>query len=114
MAKETKNASVAFYCKRYKELKTLVAGRKICFSNHQYTSSEPVVIAALDKIDDIERYDEFLKKSTVKVNATVMARLEEEVKEELKKDLKEEVKLELEAELREDIEAELKAKLKIK
>jgi len=111
MTNKTENKpSVRFWCEQHKEMRTLIAGRKVKFSNHEYNTTDPVVIAGLDKLDCVERYEEAMKKKHLKLDAQTMTKLEAQVKAELKKELREEVRMELEAELRAEIEAELKKK----
>lgn len=119
-AKETK----IFYCEKYKELKTIVANKKIKFSNHQYSTSDVVVIKALEKMPTVEYYEDAMKKKAIKLDANTMQKLEssvrnellktmeKSVREELKKELEEEVRQEIEADIRDEITEEVTLKVK--
>lgn len=119
---EAKKESVRFYCENHKEMKTLIAGTKVRFINHEFSTADPIIIQGLDKLSSVVRYDEYIKKRNfaldkdtmskleASVRADLIKELEPKIRTELKEELKEEVRLELEAELRTEIEDELKAK----
>lgn len=100
-----------FWCENHKEMRTLIAGRKIKFINHEYSTSDPVIIAGLEKLAEVEDYEEAMKKKMVKVDKTTMTKIEAEVKEEMKKKIYEEEKVKMEKELRKEIEKELRVKI---
>ena len=76
MADNKEKASVRFWCEQHKEMRTLIAGRKIKFSNHEFSTNDPVVIAGLEKLDCVERYEEAMKKKHRKLDAKKMTKLD--------------------------------------
>lgn len=90
-----------FYCERYKELRTLIAGRKVKFINHEFFTSDPILIAGLEKLDSVEPFNDAMKRKAVRLDSKTMEKLRAEVKAELKKEMREAVRKELDEEMRE-------------
>jgi len=121
---DEKDNGVRFYCEKYSQLSTIVAGELIQFHAHEYRTSSEVEIKALDKMLDVQRYEKAMEKKQLIVDGASRKKLEDEVKKDIienfKKDpkslaaLKDEIKAEMKEELGEEYEKALEESIKEK
>lgn len=100
-----------FYSPKYPALKTVIAGRKIEFIDHEFATSDPIIIKGLDKLASVQRYEKHVKKEQLKFNKEAVKDIEAEIKQELTAKLEKELVATLKKELTPTVEKELKKEL---
>ena len=113
MSENKKTERVRFYSSKYKDLRLVVGDKRVKFINHEFVTSDPILIHHLDNAKGVDRYDIAMKKKSLALDKHAMKKLSEDVKAELREELTPVIREELEAKLREEIRAEIEAELSI-
>ena len=105
-----------FYCKKYPELRIIVASKKLVFTNHLLDTNDKVEVEYLKRLKTVIPYAQKLEEDKIIIAADLKSAVTDKLIAELTPVVTEKLKVELtakiEKELRPKVEKELKAKIK--